>query len=112
MSTIDPIPDPAPRADFVDDAAVLAVDGVVGLFPAQSTFGLVSGRVVAAVTGASGAAPSVSVRPEPDGTAVTARIAASTHDSARDVAARVADRLLELHPEEGALVRVQVARIQ
>ncbi len=110
MSTIDPLP--APGEDFTDDAAVLAVGGVAGLFPAQSTLGLVSGRVVAAVTGTSAPTPSVSVRPESGGTSVTARIAASAQDSARDVAGRVADALLARHPEEDTLVRIQVARIQ
>lgn len=109
MSTIDPAP--ADHGADASDAAVLAVDGVTGLFPAQGTLGLVSDRLVAAVTGAPAAAPGVSVRPEAEATLVSARIGVSARGSARVCAARVADTLLALHPDQDTLVRVQVARI-
>jgi hypothetical protein len=110
MSALDPataIPDPL---DPLDEA-VLAVDGVAGLFPAQRPLALVSDRILAAVTG-SGASASVVVATEGDGEVVTARLAAASDRPVRETARRVADRLAELHPDPSTVIRVQVARIQ
>jgi hypothetical protein len=106
----------ATNSDFADrtpddtDAAVRAVEGVSGLFPAQGAIVRASERLLAAVTRSEEPA-SVTVSTTDEAQVVTARIAASAETSVRETAHRVADLLAARHPEATG-IRVQVARIQ
>jgi hypothetical protein len=91
-------------------AQLLAVSGVAEIFPPSSPIAQLSTLAAGVLTRSTIRAGLVEVTHTPGGTRITAKIAATAAQPARETGRRVADALLA-EAEPGTAVTVQIVRI-